>query len=78
MKDQVTTYATKGLNIGCVTGESSSEEKSQVVKGEFQLVMFSPESLLSGRKWRKLLQIEPYRSNVVAFIVDEAHCVKKW
>ena len=27
-----------------------------------------PESLLIGHRWRELLQIEPYRSNVVAFI----------
>ena len=78
MKDQVAVYSARGLKVGCVTGESSSEEKSQVVKGNFQLVFFSPESLLSGHRWRKLLQVEPYRSNVVAFIVDEAHCVKKW
>ena len=71
-------YSARGLKVGCVTGESSSEEKSQVVKGNFQLVFFSPESLLSGHRWRELLQVEPYRSNLVAFIVDEAHCVKKW
>ena len=78
MKDQIAVYSARGLKVGCVTGEFSSKEKSQVVKGNFQLVFFSPESLLSGHRWRELLQVEPYRSNLVAFIVDEAHCVKKW
>ena len=78
MKDQVAVYTSKGLKIGCVTGESSSTEKSEVLKGNFQLVFFSPESLLSGHRWREVLQEEPYKSNVVAFVVDEAHCVKKW
>ena len=78
MKDQVAIYREKGLKVGCVTRESTSEERSQAVKGIFQLVYFSPESLLCGRRWREQLQLEPYRSSVVAFIVDEAHCVKKW
>ena len=67
MKDQVAAYSAKGLKVGCVTGESSSEEKAGVVKGNFQLVFFSPESLLSGHtctcRWRKLLQFEPYRKS---------------
>ena len=78
VKDQVAIYSAKGLKVGCITGESTLEVKSQVVKGNFQIVYFSPESLLSGHRWRELLQVEPYRSNIVAFIVDEAHCVKKW
>ena len=77
MKDQVAIYSAKGLKVGCITGESTPEVKSQVVKGSFQMVYFSPESLLSGHRWRELLQDEPYKSNVVTFIVDEAHCVKK-
>lgn len=78
MKDQVAAYHAKGVKAGCVTGESSSEEKSEVVKGNFQLVFFSPESLLSGHRWRELLKHEPYQTNIVAFVIDEAHCIKKW
>lgn len=78
MKDQDAIYDSKELKAGCVTGESSPEENSRVVKGDFQLVFFSPESLLSGHRWRELFQTEPYRSNMVAFVVDEAHSVKKW
>ena len=46
--------------------------------GTLHLVLFSPESLLSGHRWRELLEVEPYKSNIVAFVVDKAHCVKKW
>ena len=39
MKDQVAAYSAKDLKVGCVvTGESSSEEKAEVVVGNFQLV----------------------------------------
>ena len=78
MKDQVASYSTKGLKVGSITSESLSEDRSQAVRSNFQLLLFSPESLLIGHRWRELLQMEPYRSNVVAFIFDVAHCVKKW
>ena len=78
MKDQVAAYSSKGLKAGCITRESSAVEKAEVVKGNLQLVYFSPESLLLGHRWRELLQTEPYLSNVVAVVIDEAHCVMKW
>ena len=78
MKDQVTALSSRGLAVGCVTQESSDEEKAKVRSGQYQLVLFSPEALLSVRRWREMLQSEMYSSRIVAFIVDEAHCVKKW
>ena len=78
MKDQVASMSSKGLAIGCVTQESSDEDKAKVRSGEFQLVLFSPEALLSVRRWRELIQGHLYSSRIVAFVVDEAHCVKKW
>lgn len=41
-------------------------------------MFFSPESLLTVEAWRDMLVSDVYRGNVVGFIVDEAHCVKKW
>ena len=78
MEDQVSSFTAKGLAVGSVTHKSTAEEKQRVREGKFQLVFFSPESLLAGRNWREVLQSEPYRSNTVAFVVDEAHCVHKW
>ena len=78
MKDQVASLSARGLAVGCITQESSEEERAKVKNGQYQLVLFSPEALLSFRRWRELLQGEGYSSRIVAFIVDEAHCVKKW
>ena len=78
MKDQVVSLSAKGLAVGCITQESSDEERAKVMDGQYQLVLFSPEALLSVRRWRELLQGESYSSRIVAFVVDEAHCVKKW
>ena len=38
----------------------------------------SPESLQTNATWRDMLQSDVYQTNLVAFVVDEAHCVKKW
>ena len=46
-------------------------------ESSYQLLFFSPEAL-AKRKWHDKMQVEPYRSNVEAFVVDEAHVVKKW
>ena len=78
MKEQVAALSSKGLAVGCVTQESLDEEKAKVRNGQYQLVLFSPEALLDVRRWREMLQSETYSSRIVAFIVDEAHCVKKW
>ena len=78
MKDQVATLSAKGLSVGCVTRESSNAEKAMALSGQYQLVLFSPEALLTVRRWREMLQSEVYKSRIVAFVVDEAHCVKKW
>ena len=77
MKDQVATYSSKGLSVRCVTHETSQSEISKVREGKYQLLFFSPEAF-SKRKWLEQLQVEPYRSNIVAFVVDEAQYVKKW
>ena len=73
IKDQVASLLTRGLAVGCITHESSDEERVKVKDGQYQLVLFSPEALLTVCRWRELLQGTNYRS----FIVDEAHCVKK-
>ena len=79
MEDHVSSFTSKGISAGAITKESSFDTKQKARAGKFQLLFFSPESLLSGGHWRETLsQAEPFRSHVVAFIVDEAHCVLKW
>ena len=51
---------------------------AMVKDGKVQLLYISPESLLRNYQWREMLQSEVYRENLVAFVVDEAHCVKQW
>ena len=78
IQDQLASLSVKGLDVGCITGDSTEEQRSRVQQGCCQIVFFSPESLLSGSHWRKMLHNELYYDHTVAFTIDEAHCVKKW
>ena len=79
MKDQVSSFMKKGLSAVYVGEQSSNDDKiAQIHGGQYQVVFFSPELLLTDETWRDMLQTSVYKENLVGFIVDEAHCVKKW
>ena len=78
MKDQVRDFSRRGLPSTYITSAISLEEELAILQGEFSLVYISPEQLLARGKWREMLRSDIYRENMVGFVVDEAHCVKKW
>ena len=78
MKDQVDVYSSKGIRAAAVSSDTNPDIKQRILEGNYQLVFISPESLLTVSRWRGMLKDEPYVSGLVAFVVDEAHCVKKW
>ena len=73
--------------MAAVNSSTTPEMKAGVLKGEYGLVFFTPELLLE-RRWRDVLHSneemegrlasKPYDQRVRAFVVDEAHTVKKW
>ena len=70
IKDQVNAMSNRkqhAVYIGSV---------KRIVK--FQLIFTSPESLLTNLNWRDMLQSPIFQEDLVAFVVDEAHRVKKW
>ena len=56
----------------------STSDEVLVKKGLYQLVFFTPEVLITNKQWRQLLKTDTYSQRVSAFVVDEAHVVKKW
>jgi len=38
----------------------------------------SPEAMVTDVKWGDILQSPVFQDNLVALVIDEAHCVKKW
>ena len=75
---QVERFSSKVLSAACITGESKEDIKLGVEQGHYQLVYFTLETLLTKRRWRNLLSSDPYSTRLKGFVVDEAHCVKKW
>ena len=51
---------------------------SRVLQGNHELVLVSPESLCYNKELRDMLLSRTYQDNLVAFVVDEAHCIKTW
>ena len=76
---QVTTLTTKGLSTVHVSGDLTDKGiKDGIFNGMYQLVLISPELLITNLHWREMLRSEIYQRQLVAFVVDEAHCVIKW
>ena len=38
----------------------------------------SPEALIGCKHWQEMLLTRKYKDDLVALVVDEAHCVKTW
>ncbi|KAJ8034049.1 ATP-dependent DNA helicase hus2/rqh1 [Holothuria leucospilota] len=78
MKDQCKRMTEVGVTSAYL-GESQTDEavKQLIRQGRFQLLFSSPECILSNA-WRKLLVSPPYRANLKALVVDEAHCISQW
>ena len=79
MINQREKFTANGLTaefVGGVQDDPGVLEK--IRRGCYQLVYISPESLLGDNCWREMLRNEVYQTRMVAFCVDEAHCVKKW
>ena len=73
MKDQVQSLCKLGITATYV---GSSVKRESILKGEYEVLFISPESLLTKKVWREMIKNDEYKSRLVGFIVDEAHCVK--
>ena len=78
MKDQVRRMAERDMTAVYVGDIDADETVADVCGGQYQLVYMSPEALLTNMTWRDMLLSPVFQQNLVAFVVDEAHCVKKW
>ena len=69
MKDQVSSITEMGLSAAVKSEKesASSTVKTGIKNGKFQIVCTSPESLFNA----EIIYL-------VGFVVDEAHCIKKW
>ena len=59
-------------------GNCSDEIRQRIINGEYQMAFIIPEALLLKKRWRNMLLCEVYQQNLIAVVVDEAHCVRNW
>ena len=79
MMDQVKKHSVLGLAIQFV-GQAQEDPSVNcgVLEGGYQLVFMSPEALIGCKHWQEMLLTRKYKDDLVALVVDEAHCVKTW
>ena len=79
MVDQHAKFSPRGLKTDFV-GEAQSDEgaEKRVLRGESQLVYISPENLINNTSYRRMLLRQAYKDNLVAMVIDEAHCIQTW
>lgn len=79
MMDQKNKFVPQGISAEFV-GEAQDDDSAEkrVVAGDIQLVFISPENLICNPVYRSMLVSPTYKKHLVAFVVDEAHCVKTW
>ena len=75
MADQVNTFSDKEVSAAI----ASSETEERVLRGDFELVYITPEQLFKDdNTYRDMCQSTIFKERLVALVVDEAYCVKKW
>ena len=79
MMEQRSKFTVKGISAEFV-GQLQQDilALTAVKSGKVQLLYFSPECILSNPQWREMLLLSVYQQNLVALVVDEAHCITMW
>ncbi|KAJ7934604.1 P-loop containing nucleoside triphosphate hydrolase protein [Mycena leptocephala] len=81
-EEQVSNFQTEfGLQataINSANGGCTKEILEKVVAGEWQIVMLSPEMLLSRRFIDGVLRRPAFGSRCLSVFIDEAHCISHW
>ena len=57
--------------------ELECEISDTILSGANKIIFCHPEAILSDQG-RKLMKSEQYQQRVVAWVIDEAHCIKIW
>ncbi|KAJ7264139.1 P-loop containing nucleoside triphosphate hydrolase protein [Mycena rebaudengoi] len=81
-EEQVTTFkeefGLKAIAINSAHGGCTKELLQTVVRGDHQIVLLSPEMLLSRRFIDNVLRKPEFGTRCLSVFIDEAHCVSHW
>lgn len=78
MSDQVEILKSKGVNAAICTNKGSDiATKKIVLEGKNNIIFTNPETLFD-KDWTDVWRSSSVSERIISFVVDEAHCVKKW
>ncbi|KAK7019991.1 ATP-dependent DNA helicase Q-like 3, partial [Favolaschia claudopus] len=81
-EEQVTTFTNefklKATAINSARGGCTKDVMERVVKGDWQIVILSPEMLLSRRFVDGVLRKPAFGARCLSVFIDEAHCISHW
>ena len=69
---------TDELDEVAVDVDFSQCKEEKLRDGHYHIVFAHPETLISSKYGRELLLSEQYQENVVAIVIDKAHCIIEW
>ena len=79
MKDQVDAFKDRGLSAAfCGSQQTEKKTLDRIREGCYQLVYITPEALVNNTIYRNMLLETVWQENLVAYVIDEAHCIKTW
>lgn len=79
MMEQRSKFIMRGIATEFVGELQQDVDAMECVKSwKIQLLFISPESLLNNPQWREMLISPVYQTNLVALVVDKAHCIIQW
>ena len=79
MIEQQEKFLKRGIKAEFVReSQTDPNVDKRVLSGDLQILYISPENLFKNHKYRSMLLTPVYTKNMVALVVDEAHCAKTW
>ena len=75
---QVAALNAKGVPAAYLSSEMKDRgQQERILRGQVQILYIGPEVLMLPQ-WREMLRTPVYKENLVAYVIDEVHCVTKW
>ncbi|KAI0683631.1 P-loop containing nucleoside triphosphate hydrolase protein, partial [Cytidiella melzeri] len=77
--DQAARFSRRGIEAAAVNGETYSDElHKRLENDEIRAIITSPEMIFRHPRFSLLVRSAYWMKNVVATVIDEAHCVLEW
>ena len=83
MSNQVITLRESGVGAAILSGNKGIDScflstVKDIKSGSHRFLFSAPEAIIDSDCWRELLLDHPLCNQIIAIVIDEAHCVFKW